>query len=452
MVEHLPVLAWAGDETGYIYSYSRAWYDYTGATPAQVVGWGWRTVHDPAHLPQVLDHWRAALASGEPFEMTFPLRRADGVFRPFLTRAVPCRDDDGVITHWFGACTDVTALHEAEKEAESSARLLQAVIDAVPVAVYAKDLDGRITLANQAACDALGAPASEVLRRSEDAFLDAEQARAIRELDRRVLEEGTMIEQEENAGYDENGPRVFLSRKRPLNGEHGATVGLVGSSMDITERKRSEAVLAAERASAEQTRETLIGELHHRVKNLFTLSLSLVTLSARAAGDKAALVEAVSGRLMALARAHELVRPLPEAPTGKRNDLDQLLRTIIEPFVNPDCRVELAGPPVALGGASVTHLALTLHELTTNSVKHGAMCVPGGVLNVRWSVTDETVTLDWAERGGTRAGSAPTAIGFGSRLIELSVGQQLGGTVERAWHADGLAVRLTLPLDRLTTD
>src|SRR4051794_38812074 len=102
LAENLPQLAWMADTSGWIFWYNRRWYEYTGATPAEMEGWGWQSVHDPAVLPSVLEGWQEAIATGEPFDMVFPLKGADGVFRPFLTRVQPLRDEHGRITRWFG--------------------------------------------------------------------------------------------------------------------------------------------------------------------------------------------------------------------------------------------------------------------------------------------------------------------------------------------------------------
>ena len=100
--EHIPTLAWIANPDGYITWYNRGWYDYSGTTPEQMKGWGWQSVHDPEILPTVMVKWQAAIATGTDFEMVFPLRGADGVFRPFLTRIKPYRDVDGTIMRWFG--------------------------------------------------------------------------------------------------------------------------------------------------------------------------------------------------------------------------------------------------------------------------------------------------------------------------------------------------------------
>lgn len=111
----MPQLGWAANPDGWIYYYNQRWYEYTGKTPSQMEGWGWESVHDPALLPRVTEMWKAAIASGEPFEASFPLLRHDGVFRWFITRAAPMRNDRGEIVRWVGSNTDIDDLRQAEQ-------------------------------------------------------------------------------------------------------------------------------------------------------------------------------------------------------------------------------------------------------------------------------------------------------------------------------------------------
>ena len=124
-------LAWMARPDGSIYWFNDQWYAYTGTTPADMEGWGWERVHDPAVLGEVQHRWRHAIDTGRPFEMVFPLRGADGTFRRFLTRANPVRDSRGSVVHWFGTNTDVederrateanAGLRERERQARENA-------------------------------------------------------------------------------------------------------------------------------------------------------------------------------------------------------------------------------------------------------------------------------------------------------------------------------------------
>ena len=115
MFENLPELAWAARADGHIDFYNQRWYEYTGTTPAQMEGWGWTSVHHPETLDAVLARWRHSIDTGEPFEMEFPLRGADGVYRWFLTRVRPLRDGDGRIVRWFGSNTNIDARRRTDE-------------------------------------------------------------------------------------------------------------------------------------------------------------------------------------------------------------------------------------------------------------------------------------------------------------------------------------------------
>jgi len=114
LANSIPQLVWMANSDGWIVWYNERWYEYTGTTPEQMEGDGWHRVHDPQVLPDVVARWNESVRTGKPFDMTFPLRGADGVFRPFLTRVVPLHDSHGQVARWFGTSTDVTAQVEHE--------------------------------------------------------------------------------------------------------------------------------------------------------------------------------------------------------------------------------------------------------------------------------------------------------------------------------------------------
>jgi PAS domain S-box-containing protein len=116
LADFIPNLAWWANTDGYVTWYNRRWYEYTGTTPEQMEGWGWQRVHDPLVLPKVLERWKASIVTGDPVDMEFPLRGADGIFRFFLTRVVPLKDSAGSVIRWFGTSTDITDLKQAEEK------------------------------------------------------------------------------------------------------------------------------------------------------------------------------------------------------------------------------------------------------------------------------------------------------------------------------------------------
>jgi PAS domain S-box-containing protein len=116
LANSIPQLAWMAKPDGSIFWYNQRWHDYFGTMPGQMEGWGWQSVFDEKLLPRIVDKWKAALISGEPWEDTFPLRRHDGEMRWHLSRAMPLRNGEGKIVFWFGTNTDIEGQRRIAEE------------------------------------------------------------------------------------------------------------------------------------------------------------------------------------------------------------------------------------------------------------------------------------------------------------------------------------------------
>ena len=132
LFDRMPQLGWTARPDGYIDFYNRGWYEYTGTTYEEMAGWGWRSVHDPSMLPTVIDRWSASIATGQDFEMEFPLRRHDGLFRWFLTRVRPLRNAEGTIVRWVGINTDVTVIRELRESLDRERANLREIFQLAP--------------------------------------------------------------------------------------------------------------------------------------------------------------------------------------------------------------------------------------------------------------------------------------------------------------------------------
>src|SRR5581483_1144325 len=108
---------------------NKRWFDYTGATPEQVEGWGWQAFHDPSILPGVIERFSEAVRTGEPVSMEFPLRGADGKFRWFLTLVNPLRDGEGKVIRWFGTNTDIDEARRAQGALREERSILELLND-----------------------------------------------------------------------------------------------------------------------------------------------------------------------------------------------------------------------------------------------------------------------------------------------------------------------------------
>ncbi len=115
-------LAWIANGDGWIYWYNQQWYDYTGTTLEEMEGWGWEKVHHPDHIKKVIEFVKEAWKKDEAFELTFPLRRHDGEYRWFLTRAYPVKDATGNIEQWIGTNTDITEQKYFAEELETKVK------------------------------------------------------------------------------------------------------------------------------------------------------------------------------------------------------------------------------------------------------------------------------------------------------------------------------------------
>jgi PAS domain S-box-containing protein len=140
MANSIPQLAWTARADGYIYWYNTRWYEYTGTTPEQMEGWGWQSVHDPDVLPAVMENWKAAIDSAQPFEMNFPLRGADGLFRTFLTRVQPIKDSQDGVVQWFGTNTDVDVLKRMEESLRATQVRLNSALAAGSIGTWSWDI------------------------------------------------------------------------------------------------------------------------------------------------------------------------------------------------------------------------------------------------------------------------------------------------------------------------
>ena len=200
---------------------------------------------------------------------------------------------------------------------------------------------------------------------------------------------------------------------------------------------------AAQLAEARDRADLLARELSHRVKNLFAVILALIRMSAR--GDAAAkpVTDKIAERVTALLRAQEVTQG-----TGamRQADLGKLVETVLAPYRSGESHGEVSGPEVKLAEQQTTPLGMILHELVTNCVKYGAWSQPGGKLVVSWEQSEkEPLVLHWREHCPQAIVGPAETKGFGSTLLDGST-RQLSGELTRTYHADGIEVRIVVPL------
>jgi len=210
-----------------------------------------------------------------------------------------------------------------------------------------------------------------------------------------------------------------------------------------------------ERQRAEDQRLLLMRELNHRVKNVFTLTNSLVVMSARSAGSTEEMSKTLQGRLFALSRAHELVQPGLRESGQEKEAHDVPLHAIVQDILSPYThgaaaqRIDISGPEFALKASAITSFAMVLHELATNAAKYGALSEPEGRVTVRWVIGNAALDFHWQESGGPPVDGTPQRTGFGTVLARRSVQSALDGHIAYDWERTGLRVHISLPLARV---
>ena len=338
-------------------------------------------------------------------------------------------------------------LDEAKRQQQQTTVLLNTILDTAPGLIYAKAKDGRMLLANTATLALIGKPWPEVEGRTDREFLDdPAQGEVVMANDRRVMEQGVTEEVEEHVGTGGQQARVFLSTKTPMRSSTGQVTGLVGVSVDITERKRVEARLR-----------DMVDELSHRVKNTLATVQSIASISLR--GADPVIRDKLESRLLALASVHDVLRHA----NWEGASLAGLVASVLAPYGGPSQgepsqgdpsegdtgnRIQASGPPLQLNPRAAIAIALGLHELATNALKYGALAADLGTIALRWDIVADTraqLRLVWSERGGDPV-QPPARRGFGTRLIERSLAHDVGGEAVIQFEPAGVRCVITAPL------
>jgi PAS domain S-box-containing protein len=264
MVNGIPQLAWMAEADGSIFWYNQRWYEYTGTSLEQMQGWGWQSVHDPVVLPAVMEKWQGAIATGEPFEMEFPLRGANGIFHTFLTRIMPVRDYAGGVVRWFGTNTDISDRKHAEDALvcqaqeltrsrlalEKQTLMFKLVLDSMGEGLIAADLQGRFLLWNDAAKELMGREAANVPSEQWTPYYQVYLPDGINPYPADCLPlvralRGESVESELIVQRPGAAEGVFLEvAARPMRDTLGELCGGVAVLRDVTTRKRADADLA----------------------------------------------------------------------------------------------------------------------------------------------------------------------------------------------------------------
>lgn len=303
---------------------------------------------------------------------------------------------------------------------------LEAVLESVSDAFYALDATWRYVVFNRAAEEYFGIARAAVMGRDIWEIFPQGKGTPFETFCRAAMDQGVSTSFETASRLRPD--RMVELRIVPMRGG-----GVAITLTDITERK-----------SADTRQRLLVNELNHRVKNSLATVQAIAAQSLRGPGVAPDALERFTARLVALARANDVL----VAETWAGASLASVAAEMAGPHGHAE-RFKIAGPEVHLGPQAATAMALGLHELATNAAKYGALSTPEGQVSLTWSVDGEgdarRFRLSWRESGGPEVG-APGPPGFGSRLIQRGLALELKGEVELTYAPTGLVFSLAAPM------
>lgn len=506
LADNLPQPAWMAAPDGKSIWFNKPWYDYTGTTEEQMLSGAWRNLHDPKRVAAITARWQLAMETGEPYETTLMLRGADGVERPFLARATPIRHANGAILAWLGTCTDISALEAASAELAEQKRLLE-ILNRTAASVAAElNLERLVQMVTDVGVELTGAEFGAFFYNVVTEQGEAWQLYTISGVPRENFAkfplpretavfaptfQGTGIVRSDDITldprYGHNAPHKGMPEGHlpvksylaaPVMSRSGEALGslLLGHSAPGIFTASDEQLIVGiaaqaavgidnsrlydkaqreieERRQAEEARLVVLRELNHRVKNLFAVAVGMVTMTARTSGSPMQMAETLTGRLRALAEAHDLIRPTVTSndQQATRTSVSALIERILAAHVADAARqLRLEGPDIVVGPTGATSLALILHEVATNAAKYGGLSEPEGQVAISWRMAGPDMILTWTESGGPDVSGPPQRKGFGADLARMSARGQLGGDVTHDWRREGVEIVLRAFLERLS--
>ena len=405
-----------------------------------------KTIH-PEDRARVEQKIRQALTRGGAYQCEYRVQRRDGNYRWVEARGRVEYDASGEASRFLGVLLDIQARRVAEAERDRSTSLLRTLIAAVPGVVFAKDRDGRMLVANHGTTELIGKPPEFYIGKTDFEYLeDKDQARVIMATDQRIMNAGIAEEVEEHVKLADGSDAIWLSLKAPLRDDAGQIVGVIGSSIDVTARKRAEAAVqelnltleqrilqaisereAVEDALRQSQKMEAVGQLTggiaHDFNNLLAgISGSLELMHMRLAQGRVADVDrylqvaqgavqraaALTHRLLAFSRRQTLA-PIATNVNTLIAGMEELIRRTVGPSI--DIQVQAAADvwTTLIDPAQLENSLLNLCINARDAMPHGGLIL----IETRNEWLDEHSQLEHELQAGEYVGIRVTDSGCG---------------------------------------
>jgi hypothetical protein len=284
VIDTIPTLSWCNLPDGSNEFLSKGWHEYTGLSPEEAHGWGWQVTFHPEDLPPVMKKWKELLISGEPGEIEARLRRHDGVYRGFLIRVEPFRDDAGKIFRWYGTSTDIDDLKQAEAALQAREHELLGIIDTIPSMLWSASPAGEFTHISQRVREYTGKSFGEFLNLGWKKIIHPDDVDDSARAFFAAIETGESLSILNRLRRADGEYRWHHSRGEPLRGPDGKIIQWYGLSIDVDERKRVEDHLRDTRIKlARASRIATVAELSASIAHELNQPLMSILGNAQAA-------------------------------------------------------------------------------------------------------------------------------------------------------------------------
>ncbi|MBZ9739722.1 MULTISPECIES: PAS domain S-box protein [unclassified Mesorhizobium] len=434
ILDALPVAIYTTDPHGTITYYNRAAAALAGRDP-EVGKDKWCVTFklftpDGKELPHDECPMAIALKENRPvYDQQAIAQRPDGSFFPFQPYPTPIRDETGDLVGAVNMLLDLTDAQRAEEVRHHLSAIVESSFDAI----VSKDLNTNITSWNHGAERLFGYTAEEAIGRSVTMLIPAQH----QDEEPRILERirrGERVESFETERQRKDGSLVPVSLTiSPVRNAVGQIIGASKIARDISMAKESEHRIRM-----------LMREVNHRVKNQYSVILSMIRETNKRADNPAAFERQVRERIMALSRSHDLL----VMGDWRGVTVLELLLSQVKPF-GDEGRISLSGPAVILSPNAVQYLGIAFHELATNSAKYGALLGDQGAISVRWNVsgsgTQGVFQLTWAEKDGPKVQTIGQG-GFGTVVLKRVAPEALGGKGNLDYGEHGIVWSLEAPV------
>ena len=439
LIDGIARSTWQTDGAGHVVLDSPSWRAHTGQSFDAWVSDGWLDAVHPDDREYAQRHWREALAARRMVNGEFRIRRATGGYDWMNVRAAPMVDDNGDVLRWMAMNIDISARKSAEAALRASELRLQTLVSGVPQLVWRAIAGGEWTWASPQWERATGQSPRKSLGFGWLEAVHPDDREVTRERWSQASVRGALEVEHRLRNAATGSYCWFQTRASPVRLDDGTIVEWLGTSTDVDDLR-----------ALQERQRILVAELQHRTRNLLGLVSVISDKALLSSADLSDYRRRFKDRLGALGRVQGL---LSRADENDRVMFDRLLREELAAHGIVDSRqVTLHGPgDLALRPQCIQPLAMALHELSTNAVKHGASSHRGGRLEVRWQI--ETIDhapwlhIDWRESGvdlADRDGPSNSS-GQGRELIERALPYQLEARTRYTLTRDGVICSILVP-------